>query len=40
MDLGTYERMLDQDLSRWNFATAGRSTPRSSTANARALPRA
>src|SRR5512137_2531395 len=23
MDLGTYERMLDQDLSRWNFATSG-----------------
>jgi CTP synthase len=23
MDLGTYERMLDQDLSRANFATAG-----------------
>jgi CTP synthase len=23
MDLGTYERMLDQDLSRWNFVTAG-----------------
>ncbi len=23
MDLGTYERMLDQDLARWNFVTAG-----------------
>ncbi|MEM7622628.1 MAG: CTP synthase, partial [Planctomycetota bacterium] len=23
MDLGTYERMLDQDLARWNFTTAG-----------------
>src|SRR5207247_10427748 len=23
MDLGTYERMLDQDLSRLNFATSG-----------------
>ena len=23
MDLGTYERMLDQDLSRFNFATSG-----------------
>jgi CTP synthase len=26
MDLGTYERMLDQDLTRRNFVTAGRST--------------
>ncbi len=24
MDLGTYERMLDQDLTRWNFVTSGR----------------
>ncbi len=24
MDLGTYERMLDQNLSRWNFVTSGR----------------
>ncbi len=24
MDLGTYERMLDQDLSTWNFTTSGR----------------
>jgi CTP synthase len=24
MDLGTYERMLDQDLARWNFTTSGR----------------
>lgn len=23
MDLGTYERMLDQNLSRWNFTTSG-----------------
>src|SRR5579864_3522328 len=23
MDLGTYERLLDQDLSRYNFATSG-----------------
>jgi CTP synthase (UTP-ammonia lyase) len=23
MDLGTYERMLDQNLSRLNFATSG-----------------
>ena len=26
MDLGTYERMLDQDLSRLNFTTSGRSS--------------
>ena len=24
MDLGTYERLLDQNLSRWNFTTSGR----------------
>lgn len=24
MDLGTYERMLDQNLSNWNFTTSGR----------------
>ncbi len=23
MDLGTYERMLDQDMARWNFTTSG-----------------
>jgi hypothetical protein len=23
MDLGTYERMLDQNLARWNFVTSG-----------------
>jgi CTP synthase (UTP-ammonia lyase) len=37
MDLGTYERMLDQNLSRAATSSpAGRSTPPSSTANARA----
>ena len=37
MDLGTYERMLDQDLSRANFCTSAKSSAMSSTKNAKAI---
>jgi CTP synthase len=35
MDLGTYERMLDQNLTRRTSSPAGRSTTRSSTVSGR-----
>jgi hypothetical protein len=34
MDLGTYERLLDQNLTRKNFTTAARSSARSSAGSA------